>query len=84
LQYKDHHIFNTDDLKEIKQHFEKIKNKKKFIVTTEKDAVRLAKFEKELAAFPVYVLPMEHQFLFNEAREFENEVIQFVECFKKV
>jgi hypothetical protein len=27
---------------------------------------------------------MEHQFLFNEAREFENEVIQFVECFKKV
>jgi tetraacyldisaccharide 4'-kinase len=84
LQYKDHHIFNTDDLKEIKQHFEKIKNKKKFIVTTEKDAVRLAKFEKELATFPVYVLPMEHQFLFDEAREFQNEVIQFVESFKKV
>jgi len=84
LQFKDHHIFNTDDLKEIKLHFERIKNNKKFIITTEKDAVRLAKFEKELAAFPVYVLPMEHQFLFDERRKFENEVIEFVESFKNV
>jgi tetraacyldisaccharide 4'-kinase len=83
LQYKDHYIFNTDDLKEIKKQFEKIKNNKKFIVTTEKDGVRLAKFEKELVAFPVYVLPMEHQFLFDGGTAFENEVIQFIESFKK-
>jgi len=82
LQYKDHHIFNTDDLKEIKEHFDKLKNHKKIIVTTEKDAVRLAKFEKELSSFPVYVLPMEHQFLFNEGAIFEKEIMQFVESFK--
>jgi tetraacyldisaccharide 4'-kinase len=82
LQYKDHHIFNTDDLKEIKQHFEKIKNNRKIIVTTEKDAVRLGKFEKELAAFPIYVLPMQHEFLFAGEFEFEKEILDFVRSFK--
>jgi tetraacyldisaccharide 4'-kinase len=83
LRYRDHHIFNTDDLKEIKQQYEKIKNDKKFIVTTEKDGVRLAKFEKELAAFPVYILPMEHQFLFDEESAFEKLVHEFIGSFTK-
>jgi len=81
LQYKDHHIFNTNDLKEIKQHFKKIKNDKKIIVTTEKDGVRLSKFEKELETFPVYVLPMEHKFLLDGKLEFEKEILNFVKAF---
>jgi tetraacyldisaccharide 4'-kinase len=81
LQYKDHHIFNTNDLKEIKQHFKKIKNDKKIIVTTEKDGVRLSKFEKELETFPVYVLPMEHKFLLDGELEFEKEILNFVKAF---
>ena len=81
LQYKDHHIFNTNDLKEIKQHFKKIKNDKKIIVTTEKDGVRLSKFEKELETFPVYVLPMEHKFLLDGEFEFEKEILNFVKAF---
>ena len=36
------------------------------ILTTEKDGVRLEKFESELKQLPVYVLPMTHQFLFGE------------------
>src|ERR1700709_512727 len=48
LVFNDHHIFNTDDLKDIKQQFEKIESANKIILTTEKDGVRLVKFETEL------------------------------------
>ena len=41
LRYADHHIFHSNDLKDIKQHFDKIPGNKKVILTTEKDAVRL-------------------------------------------
>lgn len=81
LRYPDHHIFNSDDLAEIKKQFEKIKSTNKIIVTTEKDAVRLVKFEQELKEYPVYVLPIEHRFLFDEGALFENRVIEFVKSF---
>ncbi len=81
LLFRDHHIFNIDDLKEIKKQFEKIENKNKLILTTEKDGVRLSKFEKELAQLPIYVFPMTHQFLFDGEREFENDINAFVESF---
>ncbi|MEP6700478.1 MAG: tetraacyldisaccharide 4'-kinase, partial [Bacteroidota bacterium] len=42
LQFSDHHIFTIDDLKEIKHKFGNIETKNKIILTTEKDAVRLA------------------------------------------
>ena len=84
LTYRDHHIFNLDDLKEIKKSFSKIKGKKKIIVTTEKDGVRLAKYEKELREMPVYVFPIAHEFLFGQERDFEKEVLQYIESFKRM
>ena len=83
LRYPDHHIFDSDDLLDIKKHFEKIKSEKKIIITTEKDGVRLQKFEQELASYPVYVLPIQHAFLFNKAPEFHQQVIDFVKSLKK-
>ncbi len=83
LAYKDHHIFNIDDLKEIKNHFSKIETPNKIILTTEKDGVRLAKFESELKNLLIYVLPMKHTFLFGEESKFENDVLQFIDSFKK-
>jgi tetraacyldisaccharide 4'-kinase len=73
-----------DDLKEIKKSFSKIKGKKKIIITTEKDGVRLAKYEKELREMPVYVFPIAHEFLFEQERDFEKEVLQYIESFKKM
>lgn len=84
LLFRDHHIFNTDDLKEIKNHFSKIDYQNKIILTTEKDGVRLAKFEKELEHLPVYVFPMAHKFLFGEETLFENDVNRFIESIEKV
>ena len=83
LRYPDHHIFHSNDLKDIKQQFEKINTDKKIILTTEKDAVRLEKFEKELSDFPVYVVPIEHQFLFNKADDFKSTIINFIKSFNK-
>ena len=83
ISYPDHHIFDSEDLLDIKKHFEKIKSEKKIIITTEKDGVRLQKFEPELATYPVYVLPIEHAILFNKAPEFHQKVIGFINSFKK-
>ena len=83
LRFPDHHIFNSDDLEEIRKQFNKISSAQKIILTTEKDAVRLQKFEKELSDFPIYVMPIEHAFLFNEGESFNKRVVQFVSEFNK-
>ena len=61
-----------------------IETQNKIILTTEKDGVRLAKFEKELEHLPVYVVPMAHKFLFGGEVQFENDVNSFVEGFPKI
>ena len=81
LRYADHHIFNMDDLEDIKQQFGKINTEKKILITTEKDAVRLQKFVHQLKDFPIYVIPIQHAFLFNEAGEFEDQIKQFIRSF---
>jgi tetraacyldisaccharide 4'-kinase len=83
LRYPDHHIFNSDDLAEIKKQFEKIQSADKIILTTEKDGVRLKKFENELKDLPVFVLPIRHSFLFNEAEKFNHLVTGFINSFKQ-
>ena len=82
IRYPDHHIFSFDDLKEIKRHFEKLESKNKIVITTEKDAVRLQKYINELSSYPIYVLPIKHSFLFNEAALFETSVTDFIHSFQ--
>ena len=84
LFFKDHHIFAIDDLQEIKNQFSKIESQNKIILTTEKDGVRLAKYESELKHLPIYIIPMRHKFLFGGENEFEKSVISFVDAFKVV
>lgn len=82
MAFRDHYIFRIDDLRDIKKRFERIDAEKKFILTTEKDAIRLAKFKTELESMPVYVIPIRHYFLFNDEEKFINSIIKFVETFK--
>lgn len=65
LAYSDHHIFTIDDIKEIQRKFNQLGWGQKLILTTEKDAVRLIKFQQELRDWPIYVLPIEMTFLFD-------------------
>ena len=83
LNYRDHHIFTTDDLNEIKSHFTKITSENKIILTTEKDAVRLSKYKNELGDLPVYVFPITHKFLFDDGHKFNEQIISFIDTFSK-
>ncbi len=83
LRYADHHIYTSEDLSEIKKQFNKIKSKKKIIITTEKDAVRLQKFENDLKEYPVYVIPIQHSFMFNESDKFYDQVEGFIRSYPR-
>ncbi|MGV3658390.1 MAG: tetraacyldisaccharide 4'-kinase [Chitinophagaceae bacterium] len=84
LHYGDHHIFTLDDWKDIKKKYEAMEAGKKIIVTTEKDAMRLMKYEAELHQLPFYVIPIEHRFLFDEGEGFNAAVLQFISNFKQM
>jgi tetraacyldisaccharide 4'-kinase len=83
LRFKDHYNFHKTDVEKIKKDFLKINSSKKIILTTEKDATRLSIFEKEFKDLPVFVLPMVHQFLFDEDKKFEKIIFDFVDSFDK-
>ena len=81
LVYNDHHIFTIDDLNEIRRRFEQLDAPYKIILTTEKDAVRLVKFEKELSGLPVFVIPIEMEFLFGATERFNTIIGTFIKQF---
>ena len=61
--------------------------KRGIVIAVEKDRELFQflkiKFEKELSDFPIYVVPIEHQFMFNEAAQFNAAVITFIKNFNK-
>lgn len=81
LRFKDHYVYGTADIKKIKEEFSKIDSAQKIILTTEKDAARLFKFEKDLKDLPFFVLPMSHEFLFDEGHNFGKAVLDYIESF---
>ena len=82
MHYNDHHIFSIDDLRDIKKRFQGIEAERKIILTTEKDSMRLLKFNTEIDGMALYVMPIEQKFLFNEEQLFLKEVTAFIENFK--
>lgn len=83
LQYRDHHIFTLDDLRDIKKEFHQLETSQSLILTTEKDAVRLEKFAEDFKGLPVFVIPVRHEFLFNEQADFDRTIISFLENFER-
>ena len=81
--YNDHHIYTIDDLREIIKRFSNISAKDKIILTTEKDAVRLSKFNNEIADLPFYVIPVEPEFLFGEGEAFTTLIANFITGFNR-
>lgn len=83
LLYNDHHIYSIDDWKEILRRFEGIQAEQKIILTTEKDAVRLVKFEQAIGDIPLYVIPIEISFLFGEEQAFSELITKFIAEFRQ-
>lgn len=84
LQYNDHYIFHSDDLEKIRDKYNSLTSSEKIILTTEKDGVRLEKFKNEFEAFPVFVLPIRHSFLFEATNDFNALILDFIESFPKI
>lgn len=75
--YPDHHNYTRKDIEKIRQRYESLRGKRRLIITTEKDAVRLSTnpyFPHELKSV-TYYLPIEVEFLrFTEKETFVDTV----------
>ncbi len=80
LIFADHHDFTTEDLKKIQARFEQLTDSQRLIVTTEKDATRLAQhsaFPEELTQH-IYIFPVEIEILQNQQVNFNKRIIGYV------
>ena len=84
MQYEDHHYFSPHDLSVLKQQYTNLPESRKIIITTEKDATRLALhrtyIEKE--KLPIFILPVEVEFLLDQGKDFDELVKSFLINFK--
>jgi tetraacyldisaccharide 4'-kinase len=76
IAYEDHHNFESTDIASIIDVFNKRESKIKYIITTEKDAVRLQPYMQTLYEnkIPIYVLPVKVKFLFGEDAAFNKMI----------
>jgi len=80
IVYSDHHNYSTGDFKKISKQFENIFTQNKIIITTEKDAMRLAipKMPEMLVGLPVFYIPIKTKIHKELRNEFNNQIIQYV------
>lgn len=78
LAYRDHHSFSPTDLQKISQTFAHIDTSEKIIITTEKDMQRLPPSFVE--KHPLYFLPIEQVFLYDQAPAFDRIVKRAFAC----
>ena len=80
LCYPDHYNFKEKDIINILSAFNDLKSTTKYLITTEKDAVRLREFTN--IAKPIrsvfYYIPVEIYFLNDDKNEFDNLIVDYV------
>lgn len=79
INFADHHKLTLKDYNKVSEMFEEIESKKKIILTTEKDAVKMMNDESFPSALKgyIYYIPMNIKFL-KEEESFNNLIINFV------
>lgn len=80
LSFGDHHSFTVQDIRQVEQQFFALPDKKRVLITTEKDAARLkecAELSNQLKPF-IYVWPIEVEFLQNQQELFNQNIIDYV------
>jgi tetraacyldisaccharide 4'-kinase len=80
IPFSDHHKFSEKDLERISAAFDKLMSAEKFIITTEKDAVRLREFTNIAGKFrsATYYVPVGIKFLNDDKDEFDNLIFDYV------
>ncbi|MDZ4707294.1 MAG: tetraacyldisaccharide 4'-kinase [Saprospiraceae bacterium] len=84
FSFADHHWYSNYDLGQIKRQYDQLPGPNKIILTTEKDATRLALHRDYILEnkLPIFVLPVEVSFLWNEENQFKDILAQKLLEFK--
>jgi tetraacyldisaccharide 4'-kinase len=79
IDFSDHHKYSKNDIQTITRAFNEIREENKFILTTEKDMVKLMdhRIKEILSVYPVFYIPVEVYFL-NDRQKFDDLVIQAI------
>ena len=77
FKFKDHYRFKKKDIKKIIDSYNKIDSQEKLILTTEKDATRLALYENDFKGIDIVYLPIE--FKFQGKTNFNELILKYVE-----
>jgi tetraacyldisaccharide 4'-kinase len=77
FEYRDHYNFKKKDIKKIIDAFSKIDSQEKLILTTEKDATRLALFENYFDGISLAYIPIEVKF--QGKTNFNDLILKYVE-----
>jgi tetraacyldisaccharide 4'-kinase len=80
LDFPDHHYFNGNDLERIISSFKNLKCRRRFVLTTAKDAVRLREFTNFAAPLKevFYYIPTGIIFLNSRKQEYDNLILDYV------
>ena len=85
ISFPDHHAFSGDDCRDITTACREIKSKKKAIITTEKDFMRLKEpgcIDEDVKSH-IWYIPIKVAFLFDEEEKFNQLIFNYVEKDKK-
>jgi len=86
MKFPDHHSYTSRDIDKIKSMFARLKAKAKYILTTEKDAVRFRELQitADELKMSMYYVPIEVQFLYGGTKKFNNDITNYVRKNKKI
>jgi len=84
LEFEDHHDYSGMDIGKIKQQFDLLKARRKIILTTEKDAIRLLNHKQYFInnKMNIFALPISVKFHFQEQEKFDEMVKSFLLNFR--
>lgn len=80
MHFPDHHNFSRTDIKDIQNAYNSLKGRYKIIITTEKDAVRIANnpyFPFELKQH-IFYQPINVEFITYESENFDKELLEMI------
>ena len=82
IHYDDHHYFTRSDFGEIFDIFESLNGRRKFIITTEKDSVRILNnaYYPPTKRHHIYYIPIRVGFLEQENRDFITDLVKAIKA----
>lgn len=80
LEYEDHYDYTPFDMGRIQKFYDSMDRQRAIILTTEKDAIRLQAHNKFIREnqIPVFALPLEVKFHFDEGDRFDEDIKNFL------